>query len=63
MFASHYISDAAVFPPLPPRGGFDLPSSDEKAAEGRRVGFMASLRGLFGAHARTQLESSRGFSR
>jgi hypothetical protein len=63
MFASHYISDAAVFPPLPPRGGFGLPSSDDKVAEGRRVGFVASLRGLFGAHAPAQLQSSRGFGR
>jgi hypothetical protein len=63
MFASHYISDAAVFPPLPPRGGFGLQPSDDKSAEGRRVGLIASLRGLFAAHASAPLPSSRGIGR
>jgi hypothetical protein len=63
MFASHYISDAAVFPPLPPRGGFGLQPRDDKAAEGRKVGLIASLRGLFTAHASAPLSSSRGISR
>ena len=63
MFASHYISDAAVFPPLPPRGGFGLQPSDDKSAEGRKVGVIASLRGLIGAHAPAALSPRGGVSR
>ena len=63
MFASHYISDAAVFPPLPPRGGFGLQPSDDKPAEGRKVGLIANLRGLFAAHASAPLSARGGTSR
>lgn len=63
MFASHYISDAAVFPPLPPRGGFGLQPSDDKSSEGRKVGLMASLRGLFTAHTSAPLSPRGGISR
>jgi hypothetical protein len=63
MFATHFITDAAVFPPLPPRGGFGLQPGDEKPAEGRRAGLIASLRGLFGPQASTEFSSSRDHGR
>jgi hypothetical protein len=63
MFATHFITDAAVFQPLPPRGGSGLQPGDEKPAAGRRAGLIASLRGLFGAQASAQLSSSRGHGR
>jgi hypothetical protein len=63
MFATHFITDAAVFPPLPPRGGFGLQPSHDKPAEGRKAGLIASLRGLFGSQASAQLWSSRGHGR
>jgi hypothetical protein len=50
MFAAHFITDAAVTQPLPPRGGLGLPPSDDKPAEGRRAGLIASLRGFLAAH-------------
>lgn len=63
MYATHFITDAAVFPPLPPRGGFGLRPSDDKPAEGRKAGLIASLRGFLAAHAPGQLSASRGYSR
>jgi hypothetical protein len=63
MFASHFVNDAAVFPPLHPRGGFGLQPSDDKPAEGRKAGLLATLRGLFGSQASSQLSSSRGYGR
>jgi hypothetical protein len=63
MFASHFINDAAVFAPLPPRGGFGLRPSDDKPAEGRKAGLLATLRGLFGSQASGQLTSSRSYGR
>jgi hypothetical protein len=63
MYATHFITDAAVFPPLPPRGGFGLQPSDDKPAEGRKAGLIASLRSFLAAHAPAQLSASRGYSR
>ncbi len=50
MFATHFITDAAVSQPLPPRGELGLQPSDEKPAEGRRMGLFASLRSFIAAH-------------
>ncbi len=52
MFATHFITDAAVSQPLPPRGALGLQPSDERPA-GRRTGLIASLRGFIVAHAPT----------
>ena len=61
MYAAHFISDAAVFPPpLPPRGGFDLRASDGEAAS-HKAGVIASLRSFLAAHAPSRLASSLGF--
>ena len=50
MFATHFITDAAVSQPLPPRGGLGLQPSDDRSTEGRRTGLIASLRGFIAAH-------------
>lgn len=45
MFASHYVSDAAVFPQRPPRGPFGLePGFDRQPA--RKRGLLDAIRGL-----------------
>ena len=62
MYATQFINDAAVTPPLPPRGGFGL-RPDDKPTEGRKAGLIATVRGLFGSHASAQLSSPRGISR
>ena len=59
MYASQFVSDAAVSPPQPPRGGFGLQPSDEKPAERRKAGLIATLRDIFAAHAPDQRPSSR----
>jgi hypothetical protein len=59
MYASQLVADAAVFPPQPPRGGFDLQPSDEERTEGRKSGLIATLRGFLAAHAPAQRTSSR----
>lgn len=63
MFATHFITDAAVAQPLPPRGGFGLQPDDATPAAGRKASLIASLRGLFGAQAPARLSSSRGYGR
>jgi hypothetical protein len=50
MFATHFITDAAVSEPLPTSGALGLQPSDDKP-EGRRTGLIASLRGFIAAHA------------
>jgi hypothetical protein len=59
MYASQLISDAAVFHPQHPRGGSGLQPSDDKPAEGRKTGLIATLRGFLAAHAPGQSTSSR----
>ena len=59
MYASQFITDAAVFPPQRPRGGSGLRPS-HKPAEGRKAGLIATLRGFLAAHAPVQSSSSRG---
>ncbi len=63
MFAMHFISDAAVSQPMPPRGGLGLQRSHDQSAVSRRTGFIASLRALISAHTPGELASSRGAGR
>jgi hypothetical protein len=63
MFASHFVNDAAVFPSLLPHGESNVQPSQDKPAEGRKAGLLATLRGLFGTQAPGQLTSSRSFGR
>ena len=63
MFATHFITDAAMSPSLPPRGGLGLQPSDDKPAERRKAGLIASLRGFIAAHAPGELSTSRGYGR
>jgi len=60
MFATHFITDAAISQSLPPRGGLGLQPSDDKPAEGRKAGLIASLRGFIAAHKPSDLSFSRG---
>jgi hypothetical protein len=53
MFVAHFITDAAVTQPLPPRGGLGLQPSHDKADAAGRAGLVASLRGFLAAHAPT----------
>jgi hypothetical protein len=59
MYASQLIADAAVFLPQHPRGGSGLQPGEDKPAEGRMAGLIATLRGFLAAHAPGQATSSR----
>ena len=59
MYASQFITDAAVYPPQRPRGGSGLQPS-HKPPEGRKAGLIATLRGFLAARVPVQPSSSRG---
>jgi hypothetical protein len=59
MYASQFISDAAVSRPQHPRSGYDLQPSDDKPAESRKQGLIATLRGFIDAHAPVGHSSAR----
>jgi hypothetical protein len=60
MYASQFITDAAVYPPQRPRDGSGLQPSHDKPAEGRKAGLIATLRGFLAARASIRPSSSRG---